>query len=30
MAVARSGTDLPADALDLVWGPEDVLAAWPG
>lgn len=29
VAVTRSGADLPPDAVDLVWRPEDVLAAWP-
>ncbi|MFI5933892.1 ATP-binding protein [Actinoplanes sp. NPDC051494] len=28
IAVTRSGTDLPADAVDVVWGPDDIVAAW--
>ncbi|MEV4351880.1 ATP-binding protein [Actinoplanes sp. NPDC049596] len=28
VAVSRSGADLPAEAVDVVWGPEDVVAAW--
>ena len=28
IAVTRSGVTLPADALDVVWGPDDVVAAW--
>lgn len=28
LAVTRSGVDLPAEAVDLVWGPDDVVAAW--
>ena len=28
VAVSRSGVDLPADAVDVVWGPDDVVAAW--
>ncbi|MCY1138075.1 hypothetical protein OWR29_08710 [Actinoplanes sp. Pm04-4] len=29
LAVSRSGTTLPAGSVDLVWGPDDVVAAWP-
>ena len=28
IAVTRSGADLPADAVDVVWGPDDVVSAW--
>jgi len=28
VVVSRSGVDLPADAVDLVWGPDDVVDAW--
>lgn len=28
IAVTRSGADLPASAVDVVWGPGDVVAAW--
>jgi len=28
IAVTRSGARLPADAIDVVWGPNDVVAAW--
>ncbi|GLY06840.1 ATP-binding protein [Actinoplanes sp. NBRC 101535] len=28
VVVSRSGVDLPDDAVDLVWGPDDVLGAW--
>ncbi|BCJ52477.1 ATPase [Actinoplanes sp. NBRC 14428] len=28
IAVSRSGFDLPADTVDVAWGPEDVLASW--
>ncbi|GAA2515560.1 DUF234 domain-containing protein [Winogradskya humida] len=28
IVVTRSGADLPADAVDVVWGPDDVVAAW--
>jgi hypothetical protein len=28
IAVSRSGVDLPADAVDVVWGPDDIVAAW--
>jgi hypothetical protein len=28
IAVSRSGADLPADAVDVVWSPDDVVAAW--
>jgi hypothetical protein len=28
IAVARSGADLPADAVQMIWGPDDVVAAW--
>jgi hypothetical protein len=28
VVVSRSGTDLPASAADLVWGPEDIVQAW--
>ncbi|MEV6302674.1 ATP-binding protein [Actinoplanes sp. NPDC051861] len=28
MAVSRSGTDIAAGAVDIVWGPDDVVAAW--
>jgi hypothetical protein len=28
LAVTRSGTNLPADAVDVVWGPDDVVTAW--
>ncbi|MEV4637175.1 ATP-binding protein [Actinoplanes sp. NPDC049548] len=28
IVVSRSGADLPADAVDAVWGPGDVVAAW--
>ncbi|GGK88921.1 hypothetical protein GCM10012284_23730 [Mangrovihabitans endophyticus] len=26
--VSRSGTDLPAEAVDLIWGPDDIVRAW--
>ncbi|MEV0392664.1 AAA family ATPase [Polymorphospora rubra] len=29
VVVSRSGAELPADAVDLVWGPTDLLAVWP-
>jgi hypothetical protein len=29
LVVTRSGADLPAGAVDVVWGPGDVVAAWP-
>jgi AAA+ ATPase superfamily predicted ATPase len=29
LVVSRSGADLPADAVTTVWGPDDVVAAWP-
>jgi hypothetical protein len=29
LAVTRSGANLPAGAVDLIWGPDDVVAAWP-
>jgi hypothetical protein len=28
LVVTRSGADLPADAVPVVWGPDDVVAAW--
>ncbi|MEU4236051.1 ATP-binding protein [Actinoplanes sp. NPDC026619] len=28
LVVSRSGANLPADAVDVVWGPGDVVAAW--
>ncbi|MFE9916351.1 ATP-binding protein [Micromonospora sp. NPDC005553] len=28
VVVSRSGVDLPAGAVDLVWGPDDVIQAW--
>ena len=28
LVVTRSGADLPPDAVELVWGPDDVVAAW--
>ena len=28
IAVTRSGADLPAGALQMVWGPDDLVAAW--
>lgn len=28
IAVSRSGTNLPVDAVDVAWGPDDVVAAW--
>jgi hypothetical protein len=28
VVVSRSGADLPVDAVDLLWGPNDVVAAW--
>jgi hypothetical protein len=28
MVVTRSGANLTADAVDVVWGPDDVVAAW--
>jgi hypothetical protein len=28
LAVTRSGADIPAGAVDVVWGPDDVVAAW--
>jgi hypothetical protein len=28
IAVTRSGVSLPADAVDVVWGPDDVVTAW--
>lgn len=29
VVVSRSGTSLPDAAVDLVWGPDDVVRAWP-
>jgi hypothetical protein len=29
VAVSRSGADLPAGSVGVVWGPGDVVAAWP-
>ncbi|MEV0727755.1 ATP-binding protein [Polymorphospora sp. NPDC050346] len=29
VAVSQAGADLPADAVDLLWGPADLLNAWP-
>ncbi|MEU8819797.1 hypothetical protein [Actinoplanes sp. NPDC048796] len=28
LAVTRSGADLPAGAVDVVWGPDELVAAW--
>jgi hypothetical protein len=28
VVVSFSGTDLPAGAADLIWGPDDVVRAW--
>ncbi|WP_250029290.1 ATP-binding protein [Paractinoplanes maris] len=28
VVVSRSGVDLAADAVDLVWGPDDIVRAW--
>ncbi|WP_229072525.1 hypothetical protein [Actinoplanes sp. DH11] len=28
LVVSRSGADLPADAVDLIWGPGDILRSW--
>ncbi|GIE77659.1 hypothetical protein Aph02nite_36090 [Actinoplanes philippinensis] len=28
VVVSRSGTDLPAGAVDLIWGPDDIVRAW--
>ncbi|MDT5042584.1 MAG: uncharacterized protein QOE51_3569 [Actinoplanes sp.] len=28
IAVTRSGANLPADAVNVVWGPDDAVAAW--
>ncbi|XVV09878.1 ATP-binding protein [Actinoplanes sp. CA-131856] len=28
LVVTRSGADLPAGAVDLVWGPDDIVDAW--
>ncbi|MBL7258064.1 ATP-binding protein [Paractinoplanes lichenicola] len=28
VVVSRSGADIPSGAVDVVWGPEDVVAAW--
>jgi hypothetical protein len=30
IVVSRSGTDLPAGAADLIWGPDDIVRAWSG
>lgn len=30
VVVSRSGTTLPPGVVDVVWGPEEVVAAWPG
>jgi len=29
VVVSRSGVNLPAGAADLIWGPEDIVRAWP-
>ncbi|MGX6601103.1 AAA family ATPase [Micromonosporaceae bacterium Da 78-11] len=29
VVVSRSGVDLPADAADLIWAPDDIVRAWP-
>ncbi|WLS47511.1 ATP-binding protein [Micromonospora profundi] len=28
VVVSRSGVDLPADSVDLVWGPDDIVQTW--
>ncbi|MEU4163764.1 ATP-binding protein [Actinoplanes sp. NPDC026670] len=28
VVVSRSGTDLPVGAVDLIWGPDDIVRAW--
>ncbi|MDT5031598.1 MAG: uncharacterized protein QOC94_1769 [Actinoplanes sp.] len=28
LAVTRSGTNLPADAVNVIWSPDDAVAAW--
>ncbi|MFC7533630.1 ATP-binding protein [Actinoplanes sp. GCM10030250] len=29
VVVSRSGADLPAGAADVIWGPDDIVRAWP-
>lgn len=28
IAVSRSGASLPSGGVDVVWGPDDIVAAW--
>lgn len=29
VVVSRSGTDIPAGEVSVVWGPDDVVRTWP-